>query len=57
MECSGRDKVQTIKGDTHDTLDEAKERLKSGAEKAKRAVEGDRTPLDERVGERVEDGI
>ncbi len=53
MERSGRDKVETIKGDTHDALDEAKERTKSGAEQAKRAVEGDGTPL----GERIEDGI
>jgi hypothetical protein len=57
MERSGRDKVQTIKGDTHDALDEAKERMKSGAEKSKRTVEGDRTPLGERAGERIEDGI
>ncbi|MDB5069189.1 MAG: hypothetical protein JWM87_300 [Candidatus Eremiobacteraeota bacterium] len=33
--------VDTIKGDTHDVLDEGKERVKAGAEKAKRAVEGD----------------
>ena len=56
MERSGRDKVQTVKGDTHDALDEAKARTSSGAEKAKRA-EDDRTPLDERAGERIEDGI
>lgn len=45
--------VETIKGDTHDALDEAKERVKAGAEKAKRAVEGDSMPLGERIGSHV----
>lgn len=57
MERGARDKVQTVKGDTHDLLDEAKERMKAGGERAKRAVEGDakRDPRD--GGERTEDGI
>lgn len=45
--------VDTIKGDTHDALDEAKHRVQAGAEKMKRAVEGDDMPLGERVGSHV----
>ncbi|MEA2663635.1 MAG: hypothetical protein QOI11_579 [Candidatus Eremiobacteraeota bacterium] len=55
MERSERDKVETIKGDTHDVLDEAKERMKAGAEKMKRAVEGDSMPLGERIGSHVKE--
>jgi len=50
-----RDKVETIKADTKDTLDEAKHRVKAGAEKAKRAVEGDAMPLGERVASHVKE--
>lgn len=41
--------VDTIKGDTHDLLDEAKHRVQAGGEKVKRALEGDDMPLGERV--------
>jgi hypothetical protein len=44
-----RDKVEIVKSDTHDALDEAKERIEAGGEKVKRAVEGDTMPLGERV--------
>ena len=47
--------VDTIKGDTHDALDEAKHRVQAGAEKMKRAVEGDDMPLGERVGSHVKE--
>ncbi|HEX3463401.1 MAG TPA: hypothetical protein VHS78_05060 [Candidatus Elarobacter sp.] len=50
-----RDKLDTIKGDTHDVLDEAKERVQAGGEKAKRAVEGDSMPLGERLGSHVKE--
>ena len=50
-----RDKVDTIKGDTADMLDEAKHRVKAGAEKMKRAVEGDQMPLGERVASHVKE--
>ena len=43
------DKLGTLKGDTHDLLDEAKHRIAAGGEKAKRAVEGDAMPLGDRV--------
>ena len=48
-ETNARDAVETIKGDTRDLLDEAKERVKAGAENVKRAVEGDSMPLGDRV--------
>jgi hypothetical protein len=42
--------METIKGDVRDAADEVKERVKAGAEKAKRGVEGDNMPLGERLG-------
>jgi hypothetical protein len=50
-----RDRVETIKGDTHDALDEVKERVKAGGEKVKRAVEGDQMPLGERLASHVKE--
>ncbi len=50
-----RDTVETIKGDTHDALDEAKHRIEAGGEKAKRAVEGDSMPLGDRVVSHVKE--
>jgi hypothetical protein len=44
-----RDPMETLKGDTHDALHEAKERIEAGGEKVKRAVQGDSMPLGERV--------
>jgi hypothetical protein len=49
------DPVETIKGDTHDALDEAKHRVEAGGEKAKRALEGDSMPLGERVASHVKE--
>jgi hypothetical protein len=50
-----RDKMETVKGDTADMADEAKHRVAAGAEKAKRAVEGDAMPLGERVASHVKE--
>ena len=47
--------METIKGDTHDALDEAKERVKAGGEKLNRAVEGDDMPLGDRVASHVKE--
>jgi len=47
--------VDTIKADTHDALDEAKHRVQAGAEKVKRAVEGDDMPLGDRVASHVKE--
>jgi hypothetical protein len=43
------DKLETIKGDTHDALDEAKHRVEAGGEKLNRAAQGDAMPLGDRV--------
>ncbi|HEY0614421.1 MAG TPA: hypothetical protein VGC96_07255 [Candidatus Elarobacter sp.] len=50
-----RQTIDTIKGDTHDTLDEVKERVQASGEKMKRAVEGDSMPLGERVASHVKE--
>jgi hypothetical protein len=50
-----RNVVETIKGDTHDALDEAKHRVKAGGEQMKRAVEGDQMPLGDRVASHVKE--
>lgn len=42
--------VDTVKGDTHDALDEMKERVKAGGESVKRAVAGDEMSLGDRIG-------
>ncbi|HEY0382461.1 MAG TPA: hypothetical protein VGC72_09700 [Candidatus Elarobacter sp.] len=47
--------VDTIKGDTHDALDEVKHRVQAGGEKVKRAVEGDSMPLGDRVASHVKE--
>ncbi len=48
-----RTTVDTVKADTHDALDEAKERVKAGAEKANRAVQGESMPVGERIASHV----
>jgi len=52
---AARNVVETIKGDTHDALDEAKERVKAGSEKLNRAVQGDAMPLGDRVASHVKE--
>jgi hypothetical protein len=54
-ETDAKRTVDTIKGDTHDALDEAKHRVQAGAEKVKRAVEGDSMPLGDRVASHVKE--
>jgi hypothetical protein len=50
-----RDRVETVKDDARDTFDEAKERVKAGGERVKRAAEGDQMPLGERVASHVKE--
>jgi hypothetical protein len=50
-----RDKLDTLKSDTHDALDEAKERVKAGGEKLNRAAQGDAMPLGDRVASHVKE--
>ncbi len=47
------DRVETVKKDTRDAIDEMGERVKAGAERVKRSVEGDDMPLGERIGSHV----
>ena len=48
-------RASTIKDDVHDALDETKERVKAGAEKAKRTVQGDSMPLGDRIASHVKE--
>ena len=54
-ESETRRTADTIKGDTHDALDEMKHRVQAGGEKVKRAVEGDDMPLGDRVASHVKE--
>lgn len=49
------DRASTIKDDVHDALDESKERMKAGAEKVKRTVQGDSMPLSDRIASHVKE--
>ena len=49
------DTLETLKGDTHDAVDEMKERVKAGGEKMKRGAEGDSMPLGDRVASHVKE--
>ncbi len=49
MERRNDDTMKTLKGDTHDAIDEAKERVKAGGEKVNRAAQGDEMPLGDRL--------
>lgn len=44
-----RERVETVKEDVRDTVDEMKERVKAGAEKVKRTVAGEQMPLGDRI--------
>ena len=50
-----RNRASTVKDDLHDAVDEAKERMKAGAEKVKRAVQGDSMPLGDRIVSHVKE--
>lgn len=49
------DRISTIKDDVHDGVDEGTERVKAGAEKAKRAIQGDSMPLGDRIVSHVKE--
>ncbi|HEX3549920.1 MAG TPA: hypothetical protein VHT53_06060 [Candidatus Elarobacter sp.] len=49
------DNLETLKGDTHDALDEAKERVKAGGEKLNRAAQGDAMPVGDRIASHVKE--
>jgi hypothetical protein len=52
---AARDSIKTIKGDAHDALDEAKQRVLAGGEKMKRAAMGDEMPLGDRIASHVKE--
>jgi len=43
------DRIETLKADTRDALDEVKERAQATGERVKRAVAGDTMPLGDQV--------
>ena len=49
------DGLDTVKHDTADLADEAKERAKSLGEKANRAIQGDDMPLGDRIASHVKE--
>jgi hypothetical protein len=49
------DRIETLKADTHDVLDEAKERTQATGERVKRAVAGDAMPLGDKVASHVKE--
>jgi hypothetical protein len=51
------DKLNTLKHDTKDTLDEAKHRAQAGGEHVKRSVAGDSMPLGERIVSNVKEAL
>jgi hypothetical protein len=57
MANDSANKVNTIKADTKDTIDEAKQRAEAAAEKLKRGVEGDAMPVGERVASHVKEAL
>ncbi len=49
------DKLDTLKGDTKDTVDEVKQRTLAAKEQFKRDLAGDEMPLHERVASNVKE--
>lgn len=52
-ETRDRERMETVKDDVRDTVDEAKERVKAGGERVNRTVQGGSMPIDERLGSHV----
>ena len=50
-------KVNTLRDDTHDTADEAKNRAQAAAEQAKRAVAGDSMNLGDKIKSNVNEAL
>ena len=53
MNNETRDAVDTIKGDVHDGVDEAKHRAQAAGERLSRDVQGDKMPIGERIASNV----
>jgi hypothetical protein len=55
MANDSKEKLDTIKHDTKDLIDEAKQRAQAAGEKAKRAVAGKDMPLGDRIMSNVKE--
>jgi len=57
MTNDSKEKLDTLKHDTKDTLDEAKQRTQAAGEKVKRGVEGDAMPMGDRIVSNVKETL
>lgn len=57
MTSDGKEKLDTLKHDTEDTLDEAKQRAQAAGEKVKRGLEGEAMPMGERIVSNVKETL
>ena len=57
MANDSEEKLNTLKHDTKDTLDEAKHRTQAAGEHVKRGLEGDSMPLGDRVVSNVKETL
>jgi hypothetical protein len=53
--ADARNGLETVKQDTADLADEAKERTQSAGERVNRAVQGDSMPLGDRIASHVKE--
>ena len=57
MTNDSKEKLDMLKHDTKDTIDEAKQRAQAAGEKVKRGVEGDAMPMGERIVSNVKESL
>jgi|GEM_PF-1006131 hypothetical protein len=57
MTNDSKEKLNTFKHDTDDTIDEAKNRAQAAGEKLKRGVEGDAMPMGDRIVSKVKETL
>jgi F0F1-type ATP synthase membrane subunit b/b' len=57
MANDSKEKLDTLKHDTEDTIDEAKQRAQAAGEKLKRGVEGDSMPMGDRIVSNVKETL
>ncbi len=57
MTNDGKEKIETLKNDAKDALDEAKQRAQAAGERLKRGVEGDSMPMGDRIVSNVKEAL
>jgi F0F1-type ATP synthase membrane subunit b/b' len=57
MANDSKEKLDTLKHDTEDTIDEAKQRAQAAGEALKRGVEGDAMPMGDRIVSNVKETL